>query len=83
MNGERDKMLKEVMAWDFALYDTVLYLDTHPNCPQGLAYYRKARAECEKARSQYEACFGPLTVYDSEQESHWDWTAAPWPWEEE
>ena len=77
-NSIRDK-LKQT---SFALYETVLYLDGHPNDKEALDYYNVLVEELEGITEAYEEKFGPLTVY-SNNNSTWAWVSGPWPWESE
>ena len=75
--------LKDRMkAADFALWETVLYLDAYPNDKVALANFYKLRDEAERLTLEYEAKYGPLTAFGNEGDS-WQWTKGPWPWESE
>ncbi len=74
-------MLKKIRQIDFALQETVLYLDAYPNNQRALAYYQKMKAAREKMIAEYEANCGPLTMYGNNSHTSWDWTQGPWPWE--
>ena len=79
----RDGNLKnKLKAVSFALYETVLYLDGHPECQAALAHYNTLVAELEELTERYEEKYGPLTIY-SNNASKWDWVSSPWPWESE
>lgn len=83
MINDRRAALLRVQQADFALTEANLYLDTHPRCMNGLAYFRRMRAERNRAVQDYEARFGPLTADAAKAEGAWDWTEKPWPWETE
>ena len=59
----RSTLLKEIQAEDFALYETALYLNGHPTCKSALEYYCARRHAAKALREQYEALYGPLTLY--------------------
>lgn len=80
---EKDKLLKKIQEEDFALYETVLYLDTHPCDMSALEFYSKRRESLEKLKTEYQQKFGPLTIYGNEDCRHWNWVNKPWPWEKE
>ena len=66
---------------DFAIQDTVLYLDAYPDNAEALNYYHdliETRNEILAARSSEM----PLTIYDNAGE-HWDWVNTAWPWQPE
>ena len=79
----KSKLLKEIQAEDFALYETVLYLDAHPTCKNALEYYAMHQNAAKALRDEYEALYGPLTIYGNASCSCWHWADAPWPWEKE
>lgn len=77
------EQLDKIRALDFALQETVLYLDAYPDCREALEYYHHLlRDRCE-AISAYEDTCGPLTMYGNTSRDSWDWTRGPWPWEYE
>lgn len=77
---ERDKLLKQIMVADFALHETALFLDTHPNNKKALEYYKKMRDKRETLAEQYRKQYGPLTYYEVRYSS-WNWVDTPWPWQ--
>lgn len=66
----------------FAVYETVLYLDGHPDCPEALEHYNALIAELEQVTDEYEEKYGPLTIYSNSCDT-WKWVSSPWPWESE
>ena len=68
-------------AIDFAIQETVLYLDAYPNCAEALAYYPKLIEQRRQVAEHYEPSSGPLTFYGNVSQTSWDWTTNPWPWE--
>ncbi len=81
--SDRDKLIKKIHQYDFALYETVLYLDGHPTNRKALAYYSKVRDEAAKLRCEYNSKYGMLTVNDNNDPNDWHWIDKPWPWEKE
>ncbi len=75
------KQLDTLRAIDFAIQETVLYLDAYPNHPEALEYYHALIAQREKLTAAYESSCGPLTIYQNRSRSSWDWVKGPWPWE--
>ncbi len=73
--------LKYVQQYSFAVLEAQLYLDSHPDCTEALAYYNKYKKLCEEAKADYEATYGPLTVDSDANDECWQWVKAPWPWE--
>ncbi len=78
-DGDLKNKLKAI---SFALYETVLYLDGHPNCQAALAHYNSLVDELEDITEKYEQKYGPLTIYSNNCDK-WDWVSSPWPWESE
>ena len=79
-HGCQDR-LETLRALDFAIQDTVLFLDAYPDCMQALDYYHKLIEERRCAMEEYERLCGPLTVYGNKSQEHWDWTNTPFPWQ--
>lgn len=74
---------RRIAAYDFALVEMNLYLDTHPDDKEALALmyaYRRKRAELVET---YEAQFGPYenTAQSVNNPDRWSWVDSPWPWE--
>ncbi|MBE6628014.1 MAG: spore coat protein CotJB [Ruminococcaceae bacterium] len=83
MNGNRscNAALKKLRAIDFALQETVLYLDAYPQNKQALRYYHKLIKEREQLMESYQSHCGPLTMYGNTNQNAWDWINGPWPWD--
>ncbi len=83
IQNQNQACLKDKLkALSFALYETVLFLDTHPDSSEALSHYAKIRGELEEVTEQYEQKYGPLTIYDNDC-GYWNWVNSPWPWESE
>ena len=76
----RDRM-KRLQAIDFALQETVLYLDAYPENRQALEYYHQLVAQREELMAAYERDCAPVTMYGNRSGTSWDWVEGPWPWE--
>jgi len=79
----REQALKQVQIYSFALYDTGLFLDTHPTNQTALAFYEENQKKYVEAVAFYEEKFGPLTMSGTDTEKGWAWADTPWPWEME
>ena len=75
--------MKMIRALDFALQETVLYLDAYPDCKQALEYYHHLLEQRTMVMASYEKKCGPLTMYGNVSHNSWDWVMGPWPWEPE
>ncbi len=77
----RAALMNKLSALGLAAHEAALYLDTHPNCREALAYFNEARDAMNNAACEYERRFGPLTAFSTDTENGWNWIKSPWPWE--
>ena len=75
------QLMEQIRAVDFALYETVLYLDVYPHSCDALETYHKLKARREELYSAYESTCGPITAFGNKSTTSWDWTDQPAPWE--
>ena len=73
--------LKMLRAVDFAIQETVLFLDAYPDHKQALQYYYQLIEQRRMLMESYEKSCGPLTMYGNQSRTSWDWVEGPWPWE--
>ncbi len=73
--------MADLRALDFAIQETVLYLDAYPECREALEYYHALVAQRAAVADAYERTCGPTTIYGNRSRTSWDWVKAPWPWE--
>ena len=75
-------LMTQIYQYSFAVDDVLLYLVTHPDDQEALAYYQCMRDSRETAVKAFECQYGPLTK-DSIKDSadYWTWVNGPWPWE--
>ena len=78
MNREKD--LRKLQALQFALHETILYLDGHPNNTQAMEYYKNMQSQVKTAYDEFTSKYGPLTAGEVKGDS-WSWINQPWPWE--
>ncbi len=76
-----DRLMKQIRAVDFALYETILYLDVYPHSCDALETYHKLKAQKEALHKEYEAACGPITAFGNQSVTSWDWVGKPFPWE--
>ena len=81
----REEMMTQLTSISFALNDLTLYLDTHPDCPQGTELFYKLLNQRLKLLSEFTDKFYPLTQlsmitgeYDTNK---YGWCEGPMPWE--
>jgi len=73
MTNDRYNLLYHISALGLAVYDTILYLDTH-DCPEARSYLEKRREEYNDAVCRYEEKYGPITVKGHPNEDVvWAW----------
>ena len=75
------RIMDQLRAVDFALYETILYLDVYPHSCDALETYHKLKAQHEALRKEYEDNCGPLTAFGNQSTASWDWMSKPCPWE--
>lgn len=83
MKQEQCELLELIRVLSFNLFDTALFLDTHPCDKQALKCYEKFQKLLEKAVNEYNTYFGPMTLDNVNAENGWTWGSMPWPWERE
>lgn len=77
----RQSLLRQIMEYDFALYDLALYLDTHPEDSDTLEIFHQLKNKSEQSTAEYARLFGPLTFKQVNSENYWTWVSDNWPWE--
>lgn len=65
---------------DFAIVDTVLYLDAYPECSKALSHYHKLLQQKEEIKRAISEKCGPITIYGNSSTEAWEWVEGPWPW---
>lgn len=79
----RESMLKNLQAYNFAAYDMLLYLDTHPDDKKAFEMFQSLVTKTRELIAEFEKAFGPLTAYGAAAFDCFGWLASPWPWEKE
>lgn len=79
----RRQLMALINESSFAVYDMLLYLDTHPNDTEALAYFQKQSCIRRDALKEYARQYGPLSIdfMDDGSSDSWDWMTQPWPWD--
>ncbi len=76
--SSREKLLRNLSAVQFALWELHLYLDTHTSDMEAIAMHEKYERKYAMLKKEYEEKYGPLTPTIGES---LDWLKNPWPWE--
>ena len=80
--SDREKLLMVVQAYEFALYEIGLFLDTHPTDRTALAYFKQYMDLKNRAVADFTRRYGPLTMDNADTDmTTWRWIENPWPWE--
>jgi spore coat protein JB len=77
---KQKELYEWIMMLGFCALDMTLYLDTHPDDKEALAYYNQCSTLYQNALETYAQNYGPLTLSGGDLTS-WDWNTAPMPWE--
>lgn len=81
--NNKAKLIRYIDALDFALYEMILFLDTHPDDRRALAAFENYRQKRKAAIREYESRFGNYVrkAIDVKPDGSWEWAEGPWPWE--
>ena len=79
----RTDLLKEIQKYNFAAYDILLYLDTHPDDKKAFELYKQLVEKTKELKNQFEKEFGPLSAMSAARFEKFKWLESPWPWEKE
>ncbi|MFW6308529.1 MAG: spore coat protein CotJB [bacterium] len=74
-------MLKEIMQLQFAVIETVLYLNTHPEDRTVLDLHNNYARRLHRLMHKYQEEYGPLTSSHPDADYPWQWIDEPWPWD--
>ena len=76
----REKLLKRIAAYDFAIVELHLFLDSHPNDKTAESKINEYISKSNKLRHEFEIKYGPL-VATNKGANRWAWISNPWPWD--
>ena len=79
----RDELMQIIRMYDFALYDLMLYLDTHPNCRRAAMQFEQYRQKRAAAAEEYVQNYGAFKALQTDTSKRWSWGDGPYPWEKE
>ncbi len=80
--SKQEKLL-ELQKYNFAAYDMLLYLDTHPEDKKAFEMFKQLVEKFNKLKLEYENEFGPVEPYSAARFGTFNWLEGPWPWEKE
>lgn len=81
MKMNKDELMKQIMATDFAEHELTLFLDTHPEDKKALELHRSVAQKLKMLKEMYNEQFAPITSTNSTDPNEWTWISNPWPWE--
>lgn len=79
-NNERAHLKRMIDELSFALDDTRLFLDTHPDCQEAIMYYERTMQLRNRAVRDFTNKYGPICQYDMNLSEGWTWNDCPLPW---
>ncbi len=83
--SDRERAMNEISMVGFAVNDLTLYLDTHPDCQQGISLMKKLLHRRYEGLAEYAAKYNPLTqlsiVTGTPDSTKFEWDEGPMPWE--
>ncbi|MBQ3426554.1 MAG: spore coat protein CotJB [Clostridia bacterium] len=79
----KKELLYKIQKYNFAAYDLLLYLDTHPEDRNAFAMFKAMVKDYKDLVKSYETAYGPLEAYSAAGFDTFRWTESPWPWEKE
>ena len=77
---ERERLLKRLASYDFAVMELHIYLDTHPDDRAAADALSSYEEKSNRLHSEYEEKYGPLMM-TGENGNRWAWISDPWPWD--
>jgi len=77
------ELMRKLQAYNFAAYDMLLFLDTHPDDKQAFSIFKDLVTNTKKIKEEYERNYGPLSPFSAAMYDSFEWLNSPWPWEKE
>lgn len=78
---QKQRMLKAIQVCEFNCLEAGLYLDTHKNDKDAIAYFKTQNELFQRITDEYIKIYGPLRMFESQDDDSWKWSDGPWPWE--
>ncbi len=79
----KKELKQRIFELDFAIYELVLYLDTHPTCRKGMELLKEYRKRKEELTKMCDEKYGKMVIThtDAPADRCWEWLESPWPWD--
>lgn len=78
---EKEKLMRQLSAAQFAVWELHLFLDTHPEDRMAIESYNKYKKRCDELTKEYKDKYGAFSPSELRDIKKWYWTDEPWPWE--
>lgn len=83
--SEKETLLDQIYAINFAVNDLTLYLDTHPDCLNGTKLFYQLIKKRVDLLTEFSDKYEPLTQFSMGIEPYdtsiYNWSEGPMPWE--
>ena len=76
----RKELDHSITKVSFAMDDTRLYLDTHPDCVEAIDYFKKLQIIRHGLIKEYTDRFGTIYSYNMGDCDNWNWNCGEYPW---
>lgn len=80
-DNEKKRLLDKIRRYAFALDESRLFLDSHPDCEEAVEFFKKHLKLYEDAVEEYQEKFAPVSASGAVRNGKWAWNTTPWPWE--
>lgn len=79
----KNQLKRKIYEVDFAIYELILFLDTHPTSQKAMELLKEYRKTKEELLKIYEMNFGKWIIEHSDVSANgcFEWLKSPWPWE--
>lgn len=83
VDTRQEELMTYINNISFAVQEALLFLDTHPNDMEALAFVRECTIKQKEALTLYAKEYSPLSIdtCDATDADYWNWIDQPWPWE--
>lgn len=78
--SKREELLKRIAAYDFAIVELNLFLDSHQGDQTVASKLDEYITKSNELQNEFEREFGPLVIA-SKEGNRWAWISNPWPWD--
>lgn len=82
---EKERLMNQIFAISFAVNDLTLYLDTHPDCQNGITVFYELLKKRLELLGEFAGKYYPLTQFsmgiDNFDTSKYSWPEGAMPWE--